>query len=134
MANIREVAKHAGVSPSTVSRVLNGNNTVDVELRKRVIDAANQLKYAVKEKNGQPGERLTVGIIASKYSGQSMQAHPAIYTVITSFIHVLELNNIGNILLLIDDTDIDKIDTYFSNLLDGYLIIGTSPKQEDAIG
>ncbi|MDW7659071.1 MAG: LacI family DNA-binding transcriptional regulator [Bacillota bacterium] len=132
MANIREVAEHAGVSPSTVSRVMNGSKSVDNELRKRVMDAVDQLKYAAKEKN-QTGARLKVGIIASKYSGQSMQAHPAIYTVITSFIHMLEENNIDNILLLIDDDDIDEIESYFNNLLDGYLIIGTSPTQEDAI-
>lgn len=36
MASIREVAKLAGVSPSTVSRVMNNTARVDEEKRKRV--------------------------------------------------------------------------------------------------
>lgn len=39
MASIREVAKLAGVSPSTVSRVMNNTARVDEEKRKRVLDA-----------------------------------------------------------------------------------------------
>ena len=36
--NIRQVAAHAGVSPATVSRVLNGNAAVDAALAQRVPD------------------------------------------------------------------------------------------------
>lgn len=36
MASIREVAKRAGVSPATVSRVINGTARVDEEKRERV--------------------------------------------------------------------------------------------------
>lgn len=39
MASIREVAKLAGVSPSTVSRVMNHTANVDEEKKKRVLDA-----------------------------------------------------------------------------------------------
>jgi len=39
MASIREVAKLAGVSPSTVSRVMNNTARVDDEKKKRVLDA-----------------------------------------------------------------------------------------------
>jgi len=39
MSSIREVAKLAGVSPSTVSRVMNNTARVDEEKRKRVLDA-----------------------------------------------------------------------------------------------
>ncbi|MBE5956884.1 MAG: LacI family transcriptional regulator, partial [Lachnospiraceae bacterium] len=37
MSSIREVAKLAGVSPSTVSRVMNNTARVDEEKRKRVL-------------------------------------------------------------------------------------------------
>lgn len=45
MPTIYDVARHAGVSPATVSRVLNGRSTVDAGLRDRVNAAAAQLGY-----------------------------------------------------------------------------------------
>ena len=43
--NIRGVAAAAGVSPATVSRVLNGNSDVNAELRARVLAAVSELGY-----------------------------------------------------------------------------------------
>ena len=45
MATIREVARLAGVSPITVSRVLNNTGPVNVETRARVEKAIAQLNY-----------------------------------------------------------------------------------------
>ncbi len=45
MANIKDVAKRAKVSISTVSRVINGTANVRQELRERVIRAINELNY-----------------------------------------------------------------------------------------
>lgn len=45
MATIRDVAKLAGVSCSTVSRAISGSTVVDNETRKRVLQAANKLHY-----------------------------------------------------------------------------------------
>ena len=42
---IRDVARIAGVSPATVSRVLNGSETVADDLRRRVFDAAERAGY-----------------------------------------------------------------------------------------
>jgi LacI family transcriptional regulator len=42
---IREVAERAGVSPATVSRVLNGSTTVGVAKRDDVLAAVNELGY-----------------------------------------------------------------------------------------
>jgi DNA-binding LacI/PurR family transcriptional regulator len=46
MASIREVAKQAGVSIATVSRVINGNETVAPHLRKQVLEAVNRCEYS----------------------------------------------------------------------------------------
>ena len=52
LANIRDVARLAGVSPSTVSRVLNGDPSLSVleETRRKIISAAEQLQYNMASK------------------------------------------------------------------------------------
>lgn len=45
MPTIYDVAQRAGVSPATVSRVLNGHQGVDAEMTARVRDAAGELGY-----------------------------------------------------------------------------------------
>ena len=43
--SIRQVARHAAVSPATVSRVLNGSQTVQEASRRRVLEAVAELRY-----------------------------------------------------------------------------------------
>ena len=43
---IRDVARHAKVSVATVSRALNGHPNVAEEVRRRVLDVANRLRYS----------------------------------------------------------------------------------------
>lgn len=45
MVTIKHVAKHSGVSEATVSRVINGNSSVDPELRQRVLESIAALNY-----------------------------------------------------------------------------------------
>ena len=45
MASIKDVSKLAGVSPSTVSRVITGTINVDAATKKRVLEAVEQLRY-----------------------------------------------------------------------------------------
>jgi len=45
MATIKEIAKEANVSPSTVSRVLAGSNKISPETTKRVLEAIKKLGY-----------------------------------------------------------------------------------------
>ncbi|XCP85472.1 LacI family DNA-binding transcriptional regulator [Roseburia hominis] len=49
MASIREVAKLAGVSPSTVSRVMNGTARVDEEKKQRVLAAIDETGFKPNE-------------------------------------------------------------------------------------
>ena len=46
MITVLDVARHAGVSPATVSRVLNGNATVNRESRERVTASIAELRYS----------------------------------------------------------------------------------------
>ncbi|MEE8886159.1 MAG: LacI family DNA-binding transcriptional regulator [Eubacteriales bacterium] len=49
MASIRDVAKLAGVSPSTVSRVMNGTANVDEEKKRRVYEAIRETGFRPNE-------------------------------------------------------------------------------------
>lgn len=49
MVSIREVAKLAGVSPATVSRVMNGTARVDPEKRERVLQVIEQTAFVPNE-------------------------------------------------------------------------------------
>jgi Transcriptional regulators len=65
MANIKDVAKLANVSISTVSSVINNNKSVSDELRKRIEDAIKELDYQTSPvarslKNRKSG---TIGVI-----------------------------------------------------------------------
>ena len=42
---IEDVARRAGVSPSTVSRTLNNKGRISEETRQRVFEAARELEY-----------------------------------------------------------------------------------------
>lgn len=65
MVNIKEVAKQAGVSPSTVSRVLTGNIPVASETRQKVLEAVKDLDYQPNPlAQGLKGTRIkTIGLI-----------------------------------------------------------------------
>ncbi|MGO8695396.1 MAG: LacI family DNA-binding transcriptional regulator [Rectinemataceae bacterium] len=45
MSSLKDVSKLAGVSPSTVSRVITGTIRVDEDTKKRVLEAIDELKY-----------------------------------------------------------------------------------------
>jgi DNA-binding LacI/PurR family transcriptional regulator len=57
MSSLREVARHAGVSVATASRVANGDARVRAETRKRVEQAMRELLYVP------PGRRPATGLI-----------------------------------------------------------------------
>lgn len=66
MATIRDIAKGAGVSPATVSRVLNHDPTISVTTatKLRILDVAEELEYV--KKNGRKSstkERLNIAIV-----------------------------------------------------------------------
>ncbi|MCL7749027.1 LacI family DNA-binding transcriptional regulator [Halalkalibacter alkaliphilus] len=69
MATIKEIAEKANVSISTVSRVLNNDETITVmeETRKRIIQVAKELNYISRKKNVTPiqpkKESVNIGLL-----------------------------------------------------------------------
>ena len=66
MATIKDIAEKAGVSIATVSRVLNYDETLNVqdETRKRIFEVAEQLDYQVKDKKKRK-RKLKIGVLYS---------------------------------------------------------------------
>jgi len=64
MATIKDIALSAGVSPATVSRILNNDNTLNVspETRQKVLDIAHSLKYKKKTRTSNKSA-FTLGIV-----------------------------------------------------------------------
>ncbi|MDF3335689.1 LacI family DNA-binding transcriptional regulator [Lacticaseibacillus rhamnosus] len=121
MANIRQIAKEANVSPSTVSRVLNNDPTLSVtpKTRRRVERAAEALNYVkVDRKNN------LIGIVTAVSSEQEIDS--AYYRDIKRAI-VEELENLklkfDKTILLSADRDSLEIDEIRS--WSGVMIIGS---------
>ncbi|MFT4173679.1 MAG: LacI family DNA-binding transcriptional regulator [Rhodocyclaceae bacterium] len=57
-----DVAKRAGVSPSTVSKVINGGAGISAELRMRVVQAARDIGFPIEEPRAPVAERTVCRI------------------------------------------------------------------------
>ncbi|QUH26866.1 LacI family DNA-binding transcriptional regulator [Serpentinicella alkaliphila] len=128
MVNIRDIAKIAGVSPSTVSRVLNKNSNVKDETRDHVLSVLESLDYVPKQK---PQEivKKRIGIIVPKFTAHDFEQHPTIYSIVTYFIDALSHLNYENSIVILDET----IDSVSLQQYDGLLITGTGLQEEDLL-
>lgn len=70
MGSVRQIARSAGVSPATVSRVINSDPRVAVDVRKRVLEIANKARYVARV-----GRRLTSNV-ALVYTSQRSIGSP----------------------------------------------------------
>jgi len=68
MATIQDVARAAGVSPMTVSNVINGRPHVRESTRQRVVEAMTQLDYRVNvaARNLRAGRTYTIGLAVAE--------------------------------------------------------------------
>ena len=118
---IKDVARHADVSISTVSRVLNGNHSVNPELKERVIAAAKELSYSpnVIAKSLKGGSMRLVAYIVSN------TADP-FFTIISRGMEELLYDNGYNLINCSTNFSIDRENTFLQTLssrkVDGILI------------
>lgn len=70
MSNVRQIAREAGVSITTVSRVLNNHPRVSRQARERVLAAANEARYVA------PISKRSTSNIALLYTGESSLGSP----------------------------------------------------------
>lgn len=121
--NIKDVAKKAGVSISTVSRVVNNSKAVRPKTKAKVLEAIEELGYkpnaiarSLKVKN-----TMTIGIMVPDISNQF---YPEVVRGIEDVANMYEYN----IFLCNTDLDNDKEIQYFSVLeekqVDGIIFMG----------
>ncbi|WP_033541366.1 LacI family DNA-binding transcriptional regulator [Planococcus sp. CAU13] len=108
MANIQQVAKQAGVSVATVSRVLNGQNSVSVKTKLKVEEAIRQLNYepSMLGRNLRNSESRIILILIPSISNP-------FYLEIIKGIENIAISHNYNILLCETDSDPKKEDIYF---------------------
>lgn len=124
MASIREVAKLAQVSPSTVSRALNGSGYVAEQTKEKIRNAVNELDYVPNQwiRNLYRKKTGIVGVMATE------MIHP-FFSVLWSHMEI-ELNKYGYHMMLCNtsgnkETEREYLDTLERNLFDG-LIVGAA--------
>ena len=108
MANIQQVAKHAGVSVATVSRVLNGQNTVSAKTKMKVEEAIKDLNYepSMLGRNLRNSESRILLVLIPSISNP-------FYLEIIKGIENIAISQNYNILLCETNSDPEKEDIYF---------------------
>ena len=111
MANIQQVAKHAGVSVATVSRVLNGKDKVTVKTKQKVEEAIQYLNYepSMLGRNLRNSESRIVLILIPTIS------NPFYFEIIKG-IENMALSQNYSILLCETDSKPEKEEIYFDLL------------------
>lgn len=125
-ADMRDVAAQAGVSVATVSRVLSGQGFVSDDLRARVLDAVERLRYtpsAVARSLSQH-RTLTIGVLITDITN-------SFFTTLVRGIEDEAISSGFNIVLCNSDEQLDKEKLYIRVLhekrVDGILVVPSGP-------
>ena len=76
---IRDIAKKAGVSPATVSLVLNGKGEISGETRARVLEAVSQLNYVPRAVKPVVSQNETIRFLKISKHGQTVNRDHSIF-------------------------------------------------------
>lgn len=130
MINIREVARMAGVSPATVSRVINGTAKVSAEKRARVLEVISATDFVPNEVARSLFRKSAklIGLIIPSIKNPY-------FTQVASVIEKLATQNGYRVFLCDVGDDIEKeqaaIQTLVSMNADGIIIASTNEEIED---
>jgi len=134
LATIRDIAKKAGVSPATVSRVLNYDHTLSVseETKKRVFQTAEELNYTkkAKKKTIPLGRKPVIGI-TQWYSQAQEIADPYYLSIRAGIERACSLQQVETRTLFRDESTFSV--TQLVNV-DGIIAIGKyGPEEVEAL-
>ncbi len=118
--NIKDVAREAGVSVATVSRVINGAKNVNEETRKKVLKAIKNLGYKPFPSLRKAGElSKTIGVMVPNLYGYH-------YTEILMAIEEKAYNENFEVMVATPKGEVDAerhiLDQYFKRKVDGVIV------------
>lgn len=121
---LKQIAKLAGVSPSTVSRVINNSKPVNEDIRKRVVNVLKETNYLpfVAQNLSIQQDRLLLGVICPQYSNTVLD------DLIVGIKRVCKLYGYDTVIGLSDGTtenELHYIDLFSNNLsVQGLIFMG----------
>ena len=129
MTNIKDVAERAGVSASTVSRVLSGKSCVNEETRRKVLDAVRVLDYSpnVLAKSLKMGHSNTIALMVPSIEN-------TIFPAIARGVEDTARKNGYTVVLCNTDEDVDVEKEYITKLrtrwIDGFIVASMLPNSD----
>lgn len=129
MTNMKKVAEDAGVSVSTVSRVLSGSDCVKEKTRVRVLEAVNRLNYQpnILAKGLKLGYTNTIALMVPSIENQ-------IFPVIARGVEDIARKNGFTVILCNTDEDVNVEKEYINKLktrlTDGFIVASMLPGSE----
>ncbi len=128
-ASIKDVAREAGVSIATVSRVLNNVDVVNADTKKKVQEAIKMLNYRpnIVARSLKTQRTKTIGILVPDISNQF---YPEVVRGAEDVANIYDYN----IILCNSDSDLEKEKEYIrvlrEKMVDGMLYMSSSLEQE----
>ncbi|WP_298836453.1 LacI family DNA-binding transcriptional regulator [Clostridium sp.] len=125
MATIKEIALKAGVSSSTVSRVLNFDDSINVleKTKNKIFEVAEDLNYITVKKRKKKNNNYTIGLI--QWFTDKEEINDQYYLSIRNGIERKCANNLIRVERLFTEVEYDKLD-----YIDGVIAIGTYSESE----
>ena len=132
MSTIRDVAEAAGVSIATVSRALHGLPRVSEATRRRVLDAAADLRYVASPSAASlaSGQTMSIGVVAPFVNRWFFSG------VVHAAEEVLRAAGYDLLLYSLGTDAVERRRAFSGDLLrkrvDGVLVLGLQPDEEEA--
>jgi LacI family transcriptional regulator len=129
---IYDIAKVAGVSPSTVSRAFSTPGRVSAKTEKLIRDAAAALDYRINPlaRALPTGRTRTLGLLLSDIT------NPAYFDLVRGAGHIASME--GYTLVLAESQEVQGVEAQTAErllaLVDGLVLVGTRLKEEDILG
>ncbi|MDP4083973.1 MAG: LacI family DNA-binding transcriptional regulator [Bacillota bacterium] len=127
---LKEIAERAGVSASTVSRVINNSKPVKEEVRKRVLNVLKEMNYLpfVAQNLTQQQEQILIGVICPQYSNTVLD------DLMVGINKVSKLYGYDTVVALSDGTvenDLHYVDLFSNNLsIQGIIFMGNQWEEQ----
>jgi DNA-binding LacI/PurR family transcriptional regulator len=123
-----DIARLAGVSLATVSRALSGSEAVTVATRKRIVDLARSMNYAVNAdaKNLRRGNTNTIGVVIPLDAKAKQHiSDPFFLSLLGSIADALTERNLDMLVSRVDAEHLDALaQLYDSGRVMGVIVVG----------